>query len=527
MSDVSAFDARKSRGNWSYWAVTHPTLTLFMIMVIMASGMVSFMRLGRSEDPSFTIKVAVITVSWPGATAQEVQQQVAERIEKKLQELPWFDKMQTYTKANFAAMQVQFKDSTPPREVPGLFYQIRKKLDDLKPDLPAGVIGPNVNDEYGDVDSVLYTLTGDGAGYADIKRVAERLKSRLLRVPNVTKVNIYGAQDEKIFVEFSHAKLGTLGVPVQAIFETLQKQNVLTPAGTIDTGVARIPLRVSGALDGVDAVAAAPVEANGRIFRLGDIATVTRGTVDPPSYLIRQEAVPALAVGVVMQKGANITEFGEALAEAKEQFLAEVPAGIDIHQIADQPKVVNLAIAEFLRAFAEALAIVLAVSFLTLGLRTGVIVALSVPLVLAVVFSAMYAMGIDLHRISLGALIISLGLLVDDAIIAVEMMVVKMEQGFDRLSAAAHAWTSTAFPMLTGTLVTIIGFLPVGLANSSVGEYAGGIFWVTGLALVVSWFVAVLFTPYLGMKLLPDFRALELRKHDRAVRRAARRGRPA
>ncbi|MEI8144686.1 MAG: efflux RND transporter permease subunit [Alphaproteobacteria bacterium] len=513
-----------TKGNWSYWAVTHPALILFAILAIIAAGSVAYMRLGRAEDPSFTIKIANITAIWPGATAREMQDQVAERIEKKLQELPFFDNVRTFSKPGFIAMQVVLRDNTPAREVPTLFYQIRKKLDDIRSDLPSGLIGPNVNDEYGDVDSILYTITGDGANYADMKRLAERLKSRLLRVPNVTKVNIYGVQDEKIFVEFSHAKLATLGIPASAIFESLQRQNVVVPAGTIDTGSARVPLRVTGALDGIEAVASTPVESGGRVFRLGDIATVTKGFVDPPTYLIRQETKPALAVGVVMQRGANITTLGADLASAKAAFAAEIPVGLTFDQIADQPKVVEKAVSEFIESFLEALAIVLFVSFVSLGWRTGIIVALSVPLVLAVVFVAMFALGIDLHRISLGALIIALGLLVDDAIIAVEMMVVKMEQGWDRLSSAAFAWTSTAFPMLTGTIVTALGFLPVGLANSGVGEYTGGIFWVVGIALIVSWFVAVLFTPYLGAKLLPDFHALEQKKHAKAVARALKKG---
>ncbi len=519
-------DANLTHGNWSYWAVTHRALLLFAILVVMAAGTISYMRLGQAEDPSFTIKVVTITAAWPGATAREMQDQVAERIEKKLQELPYFERAQTYTKSGFTAIQMVFRDTTPPRDVPQLFYQVRKKLDDLRSDLPSGLIGPNVNDEFGDVDSVLYTLTGDGATYADLKRIAERLKSHLLRVPNVTKVNLYGAQDERIFVEFSHAKLATLGVPVSTIFDSLQKQNAVTPAGTIDTSSSRVPLRVTGALDGVEAVAATPVDVNGRIFRLGDIATITRGFIDPPTYLIRQEGQQALLVGVVMQKGANITILGDDLERAMQSFRAELPVGIEMGQIADQPHVVREAVSEFKTSFVEALAIVLFVSFVSLGLRTGIIVALSVPLVLAVVFTLMYMLGIDLHRISLGALIIALGLLVDDAIIAVEMMVVKMEQGWDRVSAAAYAWTSTAFPMLTGTLVTAIGFLPVGLANSSTGEYAGSIFWVVGMALVVSWFVAVLFTPYLGSVLLPDFHALAERKYQRAVKRAEKRGKP-
>jgi multidrug efflux pump subunit AcrB len=491
--------------NLSAAAVRHPTLVLFMILVLAVAGTFSYLRLGRSEDPSFTIKVAVITAIWPGATAREMQEQVADRIEKKLQELPYFHRVQTYTKPGFMAAQIEFKDFTPGRLIPDLFYQARKKLTDVRGDLPAGLLGPFVNDEYGDVDSQLYMLTADGADFAGMKRVAEQLKSRLLKVENVVKVNLYGTQDERIFVEFSHVRLATLGIPVQSLFDSLARQNAVTPAGVIETSAQRVALRVTGALDGVRAVAETPVEANGRSFRLGDIATVTRGFADPPGFLVRQGGEPAVGIGVVMQKGTNIITFGRATDAVVQAFRAELPVGLAIDQIADQPRVVEKAIGEFVTAFAEALAIVLIVSFLSLGWRTGIVVALSVPLVLAIVFIVMDLMQLDLHRITLGALIIALGLLVDDAIIAVEMMVVKMEQGVDRIRAAAAAWDSTAFPMLTGTLVTAVGFLPIGLANSAVGEYAGGIFWVVALALIVSWFVAVIFVPYLGVMLLPDF----------------------
>lgn len=490
--------------NLSRWAVEHRALVLFLIIVIAIAGTLSFMRLGRSEDPNFTIKDAVLTAVWPGATAREMQDQVADPIEKKLQELAYFDKVQTYVKPSFAAMQISFKDSTPPAEVAGLFYQLRKKMDDVRPSLPAGVIGPNVNDEYGDVDSILTMLTGDGADYAQLKKVADALRQRLLRVPGVAKVNIYGVQPERIYVEFSHAKLATLGVAPQALFDSLARQNDVTPAGTVETNAQRIPLRVTGALDGVKAVAETPVDAGGRTFRLGDIATVTRGFVDPPSFLVRQRGEPALGVGVVMARGANILSFGKDVAAATRAFQLDVPQGVKFEQIADQPEIVAESIFEFERSFVEALAIVLGVSFLSLGWRTGIVVALSVPLVLAATFVVMYMLGMDLHRITLGALIIALGLLVDDAIIAVEMMVVKMEQGYDRIQAAAFAWRSTAFPMLTGTAVTVAGFLPVGFAKSGAGEYAGGIFWVVGIALALSWIVAVVFTPYLGVLLLPS-----------------------
>jgi multidrug efflux pump subunit AcrB len=505
------------RFNLSAWAVAHPALILFLIAIIGLAGLLSYRSLGRAEDPSFTIKVVIVSAIWPGATASDMQAQVADPIEKKLQELPYLDKVTTYTKPAFTAMQVAFKDNTPARDVPQLFYQLRKKISDIKDDLPAGLIGPSINDEYGDVDSVLYMLTSEGGGYAQMKKVAEALRQRLLKVKDVTKVNLYGTQDEKIFVEFSSAKLATLGVTTDQIFQSLARQNAVVPAGVVETTAQRVPLRVTGALDGVMTVAQTPVEANGRVFRLGDIATVMHGYADPPTFEVRQKGKQAIGISVVMAKGANILELGPAVASATAQFMASVPHGFDLEQIADQPAVVDHAVGEFVHSFIEALAIVLFVSFLALGWRTGIVVALSVPLVLAIVFIVMNAMGLDLHRITLGALIIALGLLVDDAIIAVEMMVVKMEQGWDRVRAASFAWESTAFPMLTGTLVTAAGFLPIGFANSSVGEYAGGIFWVVALSLVASWLVAVVFTPYIGVKLLPKFKRVEPGQDPHAI----------
>jgi multidrug efflux pump len=494
------------RFNLSAWAVSHPALVLFLIAALGVAGFFSYQKLGRAEDPFFTVKVVNVSVLWPGATSYEMQMQVADPIEKKLQELPYFDKVQTYSKPGFTAMQVSFRDSTPPKDVPYLFYLLRKKLVDAQGDLPAGILGPVVNDEFSDVDSILYMMTGDGADYAQLKRAAEGLRQRLLKVDGVTKVDIYGTQDERIFVEFSHAKLATLGITPQALFDSLAKQNNVVPAGTVETDSQRVPLRVTGALDGAKAVAETPVESNGRVFRLGDIATVTHGFVDPPSFKVRQEGKAAIGIGVVTAKGANILELGKDVAKATDEFMRAVPQGINVDMVADQPKVVEHAVGEFIHSFVEALAIVLFVSFLALGWRTGFVVAASVPLVLAIVFIVMEAMGLDLHRITLGALIIALGLLVDDAIIAVEMMVVKMEQGWDRVRAASFAWESTAFPMLTGTLGTAAGFLPIGFANSAVGEYAGGIFWIVAIALVASWFVAVIFTPYIGVKLLPDIK---------------------
>ena len=499
------------RFNLSAWAVSHPALVLFLILVLGVAGFFSYQKLGRAEDPFFTVKVVNVSAIWPGATAKEMQAQVADPIEKKLQELPYFEKVQTYSKPSFAAMQVTFRDSTPPKDVPYLFYLLRKKIVDIQDQLPAGVLGPVVNDEFSDVDSILYMMTGDGADYAQLKKTAEGMRQRLLKVPGVTKVDLYGAQDERIFVEFSHAKLATLGITPQALFDSLAKQNNVVPAGTVETSSQRVPLRVTGALDGARAVAETPVESNGRVFRLGDIATVTHGFVDPPTFKVRQEGKPAIGIGVVTARGANILELGKSVSGATDEFMKAVPQGINVELVADQPKVVEHAVGEFTHSFIEALAIVLFVSFVALGWRTGFVVAASVPLVLAVVFIVMEAMGLDLHRITLGALIIALGLLVDDAIIAVEMMVVKMEQGWDRMRAASFAWESTAFPMLTGTLVTAAGFLPIGFASSAVGEYAGGIFWIVAISLVASWFVAVIFTPYLGVKLLPNIR---VHNHD-------------
>ncbi len=493
------------RFNLSAWAITHRPLVLFMILLLGGAGFYSYLNLGRAEDPIFTIKVMVVNVAWPGATATEMQKQVADKIEKKLQELPYLDRVESYSQPGVSFIHVNLSDRTPPSRVKELWYQVRKKVGDIRGELPAGIVGPSFNDEFGDVYSALYMLSADGLSLAELKARAEDIRQRLLRVPDVNKVDIIGDQPEKIFIEFSHAKLATLGVTPQQIFDSVARQNAVVSGGSVDTSADRINLRVTGAFSGVGAIAAVPVQADGRVFRLGDIATVKRGYEDPPRFLVREGGKPALGLGVSMQDGANIVTLGENLKQAMNAIAAELPHGIEVTQTADQPRIVEHSVSEFFQTFLEALAVVLFVSFLTLGWRTGIVVALSVPLVLAVVFIVMYAAGMDLHRITLGALIIALGLLVDDAIIAIEMMVVKMEQGWDRARAATFAWTSTAFPMLTGTLVTAAGFLPVGFAQSSSGEYAGGIFWVVGLALIASWIVAVLFTPYLGLKLLPDF----------------------
>jgi multidrug efflux pump len=491
--------------NLSQWAITHRALVLFMILVLGAGGIYSYFNLGRAEDPSFTIKVMIVNVAWPGATASEMQTQVADKIEKKLQELPYLDRVESYSQPGVSFIQVFLTDRTPPAKVKDLWYQVRKKVGDIRGELPAGIVGPRFNDEYGDVYSALYMLTADGLSLAQLKTRAEDIRQRLLRVPDVNKVDIVGERPQKIFIEFSQAKLANLGITPQQIFDSVARQNAITSGGSIDTSADRINLRVTGAFSGVDAIAAVPVEVGGRTFRLGDIAQVKRGYEDPATFIVREGGKPAIGLGVSMQDGANIVTLGANLKRAMDAVIAELPVGIEVTQIADQPRIVEGSVSEFVETFIEALGIVLLVSFLSLGWRTGIVVALSVPLVLAIVMMTMYAAGLDLNRITLGALIIALGLLVDDAIIAVEMMVVKMEQGFDRARAATYAWTSTAFPMLTGTLVTAAGFLPVGFAKSSAGEYAGGIFWVVGLALIASWFVAVVFTPYLGLRLLPSF----------------------
>jgi multidrug efflux pump len=488
------------RFNLSAWAITHRALILFMMIILAGAGIYSYLNLGRAEDPSFTIKVMIVNVSWPGATAAEMEKQVADKIEKKLQELPHLDRVESYSRPGVSFIRIILSDTTPPSQVKELWYQARKKVSDIRNDLPPDIQGPNFNDEFGDVYSALYMLTGDGQSYAELKARAEDIRQRLLRVPNVNKADIIGEQPQRIYIEFSHAKLANLGITPQQIFDSVARQNAVTSGGAVDTSADRINLRVTGAFSGVEAIAAVPVQADGRIFRLGDIATVKRGYEDPASFIVRSNGRPALGIGVSMLEGANIITLGEDLKRAMKSIVAELPVGVEITQVADQPHVVDESVSEFFHVFTEALVIVLIVGFVSLGLRTGVVVALSVPLVLAIVFVVMFATGFDLHRITLGALIIALGLLVDDAIIAIEMMVVKMEQGLDRVKAATFAWTSTAFPMLTGT--------PVGFAKSSSGEYAGGIFWVVGIALIASWFVAVLFTPYLGIRLLPD-----LKKH--------------
>ena len=490
--------------NLSEWALAHQQLVLYFIVALMVSGVIAYGNLGQAEDPDFTIKVIVINTVWPGASAEEVELQVTEKLEKKLQETPWLDHVRSYSRPGQSMIFVFLKDYAPPKAVPDVWYQVRKKISDIRHTLPRGAQGPFINDEFGDTFGTIYAFTADGFSYAQMKEYAEAARLELLRIPNIAKVELLGEQAEKVYVEISHKKLATLGIEPLLIFNILDAQNAMTPAGSVETASDRIYLRVSGDFDSVESIRNIGIRANNRQFRLGDIARVYRGYADPPSLKMRYQGKDAIGVAISMAKGGDIIDLGKQLAPAIARLRANLPVGLELHAVADQPTVVKRSVREFMRTLGEAVAIVLLVSFISLGFRTGVVVALCIPLTLAVTFLFMKIFGIDLQRISLGALIIALGLLVDDAIIAVEMMVNKMEQGWDRMRAASYAYTSTAFPMLTGTLVTAVGFLPVGFAKSSAGEYTFSIFAVVTLALLISWVVAVIFTPYIGYKILPD-----------------------
>jgi multidrug efflux pump subunit AcrB len=482
--------------NLSALAVRERAVTLFFILLLAAAGAYAFVMLGRAEDPSFTIKTLTVTSVWPGATAREMQDLVAEPLEKRLQELTWYDRVETTTRPGYAYMTLTLKDSTPPASVQEEFYDEARNL-------PPGVLGPFVNDEYSDVSFALYALKAKGMPMRELARQAEVIRQDLLHVPGVKKVNILGERPERIFVEFSYAKLATLGVSAQDIIAASQRQNTVTPSGSIDTRGPQVFIRIDGAYDGVQAIADTPIVAAGRTLKLSDIAEVRRGYEDPPTYIIRHQGEPAIMLAAVMQEGWDGLALGKALEERAGTIARSLPLGMTLDKVSDQAVNITSAVDEFMLKFAMALGVVLLVSLLSLGWRVGIVVAAAVPLTLAVVFLIMLETGRFFDRITLGALILSLGLLVDDAIIAIEVMVVKMEEGFDRIKAAAYAWSHTAAPMLSGTLVTIAGFLPVGFARSTAGEYAGNIFWVVGFALIVSWIVAVVFTPYLGVKMLP------------------------
>ena len=491
--------------NLSEWALAHQQLVLYFIVALLLSGVIAYGNLGQAEDPEFTIKVVVINTQWPGASAEEVELQITEKLEKKLQETPWLDHVRSFSRPGQSMIFVLLKDYTPPKEVPEVWYQVRKKLGDIRQTLPRGAQGPFINDEFGDTFGTIFAFTADGFSYAQMKEYAEAARKEMLRIPHIAKVELLGEQQEKVYIEISHKKLATLGIEPLLIFNLLDSQNSMTPAGSVDTASDRIYLRVSGDFDSVESIREIGIRANNRQFRLGDIAHVYRGYADPPTLRMRYQGQDAIGLAVSMAKGGDIIELGKQLAPAIARIRAHLPVGLELHSVADQPTVVKRSVREFMRTLMEAVAIVLLVSFISLGFRTGVVVALCIPLVLAVTFLLMKLFGIDLQRISLGALIIALGLLVDDAIIAVEMMVNKMEQGWDRVRAASFAYTSTAFPMLTGTLVTAVGFLPVGFAKSSAGEYTFSIFAVVAIALLISWVVAVIFTPYIGYKILPNY----------------------
>ncbi|MET0680392.1 MAG: efflux RND transporter permease subunit, partial [Burkholderiales bacterium] len=492
------------RFNLSEWALAHRTVVLYTMVVLAVFGVLSYTKLGQSEDPPFTFKVMVIRTGWPGATARQVEEQITDKIERKLQETPNIDVIQSYSKAGESLVFFRVKDSAPAAVVPDTWYEVRKKVGDIRNTLPAGITGPSFNDEFGDVYGDIYALAGEGFSYADLKKYADRIRAGLLRVPDVAKVEYFGEQEEKVYIELSNTKLATLGVDVPTIVGALATQNAIAPAGAFETPSDKIFLRTTGDFDSVDAVRETTIRANGRLFRLGDIARVQRGYADPPQPKMRFEGKEALGIGVSMVKGGDIIELGANLDRAVERLRRDLPVGLELLQVTSQPQAVQRSVNEFVRSLAEAVIIVLAVSLVSLGFRTGLVVALTIPLVLAATFLFMRLGDIGLHKISLGALILSLGLLVDDAIIAVEMMATKMEQGWDRLRAASFAYTSTAMPMLSGTLVTVAGFLPIATAASSTGEYTRSIFQVTAIALAVSWVAAVVFVPYLGYKLLPD-----------------------
>ncbi|MCE2004900.1 efflux RND transporter permease subunit [Enterobacter bugandensis] len=499
----------QSRFNLSALAVRERSVTLFLIVLVTIAGIYAFFGLGRAEDPPFTVKQMTAIAVWPGATAQEIQDQVAEPLEKRLQELKWYDRTETYTRPGMAYITLSLQDKTPPSEVQEEFYQARKKLGDESQRLPAGVIGPMINDEFSDVTFALFALKAKGEPQRQLVRDAEGLRQQLLHVPGVKKVNIIGEQAERIYIAFSHDRLATMGLSPQDIFNALNDQNALAAAGAIETRGAQIFIRLDGAFDELQKIRDTPLVAQGKTLTLSDVATVERGYEDPPTMLIRNQHEPALLLGVVMREGWNGQALGKALDAETAKINDSLPLGMTLTKVTDQSVNIRSSVDEFMIKFFVALLVVMVVCFISMGWRVGVVVAAAVPLTLAVVFVVMEAAGINFDRVTLGSLILALGLLVDDAIIAIEMMVVKMEEGYDRIKASAYAWSHTAAPMLAGTLVTAIGFMPNGFAQSTAGEYTSNMFWIVGLALIASWFVAVVFTPYLGVKILPAIPKVE------------------
>jgi len=499
--------------NLSAWALRNRQIVLFLMILLAGVGALSYTKLGQSEDPPFTFKAMVIRTLWPGATAEEVARQVTERIEKKLMETGEYEKIVSFSRPGESQVTFMARDALHSADIPTLWYQIRKKVADIRHTLPPEVQGPFFNDEFGTTFGNIYALTGPGFDYAVLKDYADRIQIQLQRVKDVGKVELIGLQDEKIWIELSNVKLATLGIPLQAVQQALQEQNAVSTAGFFETPSERVQLRVSGRFDSVEQIRQLPLRVGERTFRLGDVARVYRGYNDPPAPRMRFMGEDAIGLAVSMKDGGDILTLGKALEAEFERLARGLPAGLSLRKVSDQPAAVKAGVGEFVQVLCEALVIVLLVSFFSLGVRTGLVVALAIPLVLAMTFAAMYYFGIGLHKISLGALVLALGLLVDDAIIAVEMMAIKMEQGFDRLKAASYAWTSTAFPMLTGTLITAAGFLPIATAASSTGEYTRSIFQVVTIALLTSWVAAVLFVPYLGERLLPDLAKRHAARH--------------
>ncbi|MGR9249736.1 efflux RND transporter permease subunit [Rhizobium leguminosarum] len=489
--------------NLSDWALEHRSLVWYFMIVFILAGAFSYVKLGREEDPNFTIKTMVITAQWPGASAEEVTRQVTDRIEKKLQELESLDYTKSETVAGQTTVFVELLPTTKAKDVAPTWLRIRNMIGDIKGDFPTGVVGPFFNDRFGDVFGNIYAFTSDGLTQRQLRDLVEDARSKVLTVPNVGKVDVIGAQDEAIYLEFSTRQIAALGIDQQSVIQTLQAQNAVTQSGFVDAGPERIALRVSGQFTSEDSLRSINLRINDRFFPLSDVATIKRGYVDPPSALFRFDGQPAIGLAIGMKQGANLLEFGEGLDAQMKRVVADLPIGVDVHRVSDQPAVVDEAVSGFTRALFEAIVIVLIISFISLGLRAGMVVAISIPLVLAITFVVMEYSGISLQRISLGALIIALGLLVDDAMIAVEMMVARLEAGDDLRKAATYVYTSTAFPMLTGTLVTVAGFIPVGLNNSAAGEFTFTLFVVIAVSLIVSWVVAVLFTPLLGVTILP------------------------
>lgn len=497
------------RFNLSALAVRERSITLFLIVLIAFIGTLAFFKLGRAEDPPFTVKQMTIITAWPGATAQEMQDLVAEPLEKRMQELRWYDRTETYTRPGLAFTMVSLQDKTPPSAVQEEFYQARKKAGDQAKLMPAGVIGPMLNDEFSDVTFAVYALKAKGEPQRQLVRDAETLRQQLLHVPGVKKVNIIGEQAERIFVSFSHDRLATLGITPQDIFSALDNQNALSPSGSVETQGPQVVVRVDGAFDQLAKIRETPVVAQGRPLKLSDVADVERGYEDPATFLVRNDGEPALLLGIVMREGWNGLDLGKALEAETAKINEGMPLGMTLSKVTDQAVNITSSVDEFMIKFFVALLVVMLVCFLSMGWRVGVVVAAAVPLTLAIVFVVMAATGKNFDRITLGSLILALGLLVDDAIIAIEMMVVKMEEGYDRIKASAYAWSHTAAPMLSGTLVTAIGFMPNGFAQSTAGEYTSNMFWIVGIALIASWVVAVAFTPYLGVKLLPRIKTIE------------------